>query len=247
MRFNWFKDKIAIIPIKGPIMEGQGGLLGSLGASSVSQAEKILEKIAEKSRYKALILKINSPGGSPYKSRNLAKKIERLDLFKVALIEEQCASGGYWIASSCDVIVADELSSIGGIGTISIRPDFSDFLDRLGIKFDIQSEGEFKKEGMPFSEMTEEGKEHRKEMVSEINEIFKEQVKKRRGINEESEVFEGKIFLGREAKKVGLVDHLGDKEKAVKIAEKNVGSKGLKIKDFSEEMRAGPSILDLIR
>lgn len=247
MIFDWFKDKIAIIPIKGPIMEGQGGLLGSLGGSSVSQAENILEKIADKSRYKALILEINSPGGSPYKSRNLARKIERLDLFKVALIEEQCASGGYWIASSCDVIVADELSSVGGVGTISIRPDFSDLLDRLGIKFDIQSEGEFKKEGMPFSKMTEEGKEHRKEMVSETNNIFKEQIKKRRGIDEESEVFEGKVFLGREAKKVDLVDYLGDKKKAVKIVEKNLGSKDLKVKDFSEEMRRGPSLLDLIR
>jgi len=206
-----------------------------------------LEKIADKSRYKALILEINSPGGSPYKSRNLARKIERLDLFKVALIEEQCASGGYWIASNCDVIVADELSSVGGVGTISIRPDFSDLLDRLGIKFDIQSEGEFKKEGMPFSKMTEKGKEHRKEMVSEINKIFKEQIKKKRGIDEESEVFEGKVFLGREAKEVGLVDYLGDKKMAVKIVEKNLGSKDLKIKDFSEEMRRGPSLLDLIR
>ena len=247
MIFDWFKDKIAIIPIKGPIMEGQGGLLGSLGGSSVSQAENILEKIADKSRYKALILEINSPGGSPYKSRNLARKIERLDLFKVALIEEQCASGGYWIASSCDVIVADELSSVGGVGTISIRPDFSDLLDRLGIKFDIQSEGEFKKEGMPFSKMTEEGKEHRKEMVSETNNIFKEQIKKRRGIDEGSEVFEGKVFLGREAKEVGLVDYLGDKKMAVKIVEKKLGSKDLKIKDFSEEMRRGPSLFDLIR
>jgi len=247
MIFNWFKDKIAIIPIKGPITEGQGGLLGSLGTSSVSQAEELLEKIADKSRYKALILEINSPGGSPYKSRNLARKIERLDLFKVALIEEQCASGGYWIASSCDVIVADELSSVGGVGTISIRPDFSDLLDRLGIDLDIHSEGEFKKEGMPFSKMTEEGKEHRKKMVSEINEVFKEQIKKRRNIEEDSEVFEGKVYLGKEAKKVGLVDQLGDKETALEIVKKRVDSKDLKIKDFSEEMRGGPSLLDLIR
>jgi len=246
MIFDWFKDKIAVVPIKGPIMEGNG-FLGSLSTSSVSQAEEILEKIAKKSRYKALILEINSPGGSPYKSRNLARKIERLDMFKIALIEEQCASGGYWIASSCDVIVADELSSVGGVGTISIRPDFSNLLERLGIKFDIQSEGEFKKEGMPFSKMTDEGKEHRKRMVSEINEVFKEQIKMRRNIDEDSEVFEGKVYLGKEAKKVGLVDHLGDRKKAVEIVKRYVDSKDLKIKDFGESMRRGPSLLDLIR
>ncbi|MBS3782073.1 MAG: S49 family peptidase [Candidatus Thermoplasmatota archaeon] len=247
MIFDWFKDKIAVIPIEGPIMEGPGGLLGSFGSSSVSQAEEFLEKIANKSRYKALILQINSPGGSPYKSRSLTRTIERLDMFKVALIEEQCASGAYWLASSCDVIVADKLSSVGGVGTISIRPDFSDFLDRLGIKFDIQSEGKFKDEGMPFSEISEEGKEHRKKMVSEINALFKSQIKKRRDIDEGSEVFDGKVYLGKEAKKIGLVDYLGDRKKAVQIVEKNIGMTDLKIKDFGEDMRKGPSILDLIR
>ena len=247
MIFGWFKDKIAIVPVEGPIMGGQSGLFGSFGASSVDQVEDILKKIDDDSRYKALILEINSPGGSPYKSRNFARIIENMDLYKVALIQEQGASGAYWIAASCDEIMADELSSIGGVGTISIRPDFSDFLDRLGIKFDIQSEGKYKDEGMPFSKMTEEGKEHRKQMVSEINEIFKEQVKERRNIAEDSEVFEGKVYLGKEAKDVGLIDHLGGRQRALRLVENRLGRKDLKIKDFSEELKRGPSLLDFIR
>ncbi|MEF8835390.1 MAG: S49 family peptidase [Candidatus Thermoplasmatota archaeon] len=247
MIFDWFKDKIAIIPVEGPIIGGQGGLLGSFGASSVDQAETYLEKIEDSSRYKGLILEINSPGGSPYKSRNFARMIERLDMYKVALIEEHGTSGAYWVSSSCDEIVADELSSVGGVGTISIRPDFSDFLDRLGINFDIQSEGKYKDEGMPFSKISEDGKEHRQEMVSEINDLFKEQIKKRRNISEESEVFEGKVYLGKEAKKVGLIDHLGGREEAIKLVQDRTGRTDLKIKDFGEEMRQGPSLLDLIR
>lgn len=247
MVFGWFKDKVAIVPVEGPIMGGQGGLFGSFSSSSLDQAETYLKKIDDKSRYKALILEINSPGGSPYKSRSFARLVERLDMYKVALIKEQGASGAYWVASSCDEIVAEELSSVGGVGTISVRPDFSDFLDRMGINFDIQSEGKYKDEGMPFSRMTEEGKEHRKEMVSEINEIFKEQIKRRRNIAEGSEVFEGKVYLGKDAKEVGLVDYIGGREEAMKLIEKRTGGSDFKIKDFGKDMRKGPSLLDFIR
>lgn len=247
MIFDWFKDKVAVIPVEGPIIGGQGGLLGSFGGSSIDQAETYLEKIDESSRYKALVLEINSPGGSPYKSRSFARMIEKLDIYKVALIKEHGTSGAYWVASSCNEIMADELSSVGGVGTISVRPDFSDFLDRLGINFDIQSEGKYKDEGMPFSKITEEGKEHRKEMVSEINEIFKQQIKRRRNIAEGSEVFEGKVYLGKEAKEMRLVDHLGGRDEAIRLIAKRTGKTDLKVKDFGKEMRKGPSLLDLIR
>jgi len=247
MVFDWFKDKIAVIPLEGPIMEGKIGLFPSLTKSSLEQAEEYLEKIKKDKHYKGLILEINSPGGSPYKSKQLARKIASLNMFKVALIQKQGTSGAYWVASVCDKIVADELSTIGGIGTISIRPDLTDFLEKLGIDIDVQEEGKFKGEGMPFSEMTEEEKRHRKKMVKDMNQIFKKQIKNRRDIKRGSEVFEGKVFLGTEAKKVGLVDYLGDRETARKVFEKNTGIIGLKMKDFGEAMRRGPSLLDLIR
>ncbi len=247
MFLNRFKDKLAIIPIEGPIMDGKMGLFPSFMKSSLEQSEEYLDKIRDDKHYKGLILEINSPGGSPYKSKQLARKIDSLNIFKVALIQEQGTSGAYWIASVCDKIVADDLSTIGGVGTISIRPDLTDFLEKLGINIDVQGEGKFKGEGMPFSEMTEEEKKHRRKMVKDMNELFKNQIKERRNIKKDSEVFEGKVFLGREAKKVGLVDHLGGRDTARKVFEKNTGITGLKLKDFSEEMRKGPSLLDFIR
>ncbi len=247
MILGLFKEKVAVIPIEGPIMESPGGLFSPFGSSTVGKVEKYIEKIKDKSKYKALLLEINSPGGSPYTSKRISQLVSKLDLFKVALIEEQCTSGAYWLASSCDIIVADELSSVGGVGTISIRPDLTDFLDKLGIKFDIQSEGKFKDEGMPFSKLSEEGKKHRKKMVSEINELFKDQIKTRRGIQDNSEVFEGKVFLGREAKENRLVDRLGGKEEALKTIKDSLGTEDIKVKDFGEEIRKGPSLLDIIR
>lgn len=247
MILGWFKDKVAVLPLEGPIMEGSGGLMTPFGSSSMGKVEDYLEKIKSKSKYKALILKINSPGGSPYKSKKMAELVKSLDIFKIALIEEKCTSGAYWIASSCDYVLADELSSIGGVGTISVRPDFSDLLDKLGINFDIQSEGKFKDEGMPFSKMSEEGKQHRKEMVKEINDVFKEQIKNRRDISEDSDVFEGQVFLGKEAERKKLVDELGNKDRALEIAKNALNEENVKIKDFSDEIKKGPSLLDVIR
>lgn len=247
MVFNLFKDKVAVIPLEGPIMESSGGLFPSFMPSSINKAEEYLEKIKDSKRYKGLILEINSPGGSPYKSRSLARKIGKLDMFKIAKIEEQGTSGAYWVASACDVIIADELSSVGGIGTLSIRPDFSELMEKLGIKVDIQSEGEHKEEGMPFSKPTKVEKEHRKKMVKEINELFKQQIKSRRRIKGDSEALEGKVYLGKEAKKEGLIDHLGGRDEAIKVFKRTTGLTDIKIKDFSQEIRKGPSLLDIIR
>jgi len=248
MIFDWFKDKVAILPLEGPITESQGmGLFPSFMQSSISRMEEYLEEIEEDKKYKGLILEINSPGGSPYKSRQLARKISNLNIFKVALIEEQGTSGAYWIANSCDVIVADELSSVGGIGTISIRPDFTDFLDKFGIKMDVQEEGKYKDEGMPFSKVTEEEKEHRKKMIKEINDMFKRYIKSKRDINKGSEAFEGKVFLGTKAKKEGLVDYLGGRNKSLQILQKRTGLKDFVVKDFKEEINKRPSLLDLLR
>lgn len=248
MIFDRFKDKLAILPLEGPIMEGQGpSIFPSFMQSSISRAEEYLDEINKNKRYKGLILEINSPGGSPYKSKRLAQKVEKLDLYKVARIKEQGTSGAYWIAAACDKIVADELSNVGSIGTISVRPDFSEFLKNLGIKMDIEEKGKFKGQGMPFSEISEEEKERRKEVLEEINEMFKDYIKRKRNVNEEGDVLEGKVFLGREAKNVGLIDYLGDRDKAIEVFEQETGMRDLTIKDFKKEIEKGPSILDLFR
>ncbi len=242
-----FKDKLAVIPVEGPIMDGNFGLFPSLMRPSIGLVEEYLEKIRKDKRCKGLILEVNSPGGSPYKSKQLANKIDSLDMYKIAVIQEQGTSGAYWIASVCDKIVADELSTIGGVGTISIRPDLTDFFEKFGINIDVQGEGKFKGEGMPFSKMTEEEKEHRKKMIKDINEHFKKQIMQRRGLPKDSEVFESKVFLGNEAKEVGLIDHIGERDTAIKIFERDTGLSGLKVKDFGKDMRKGPSLLDFIR
>lgn len=248
MIFDRFKDKVAIIPLEGPIMEGQGmSIFSTLMRSSISKVEDYLKRVENNDKYKGLILDINSPGGSPYKSKKLANKVEKLKIFKVARVGEYCTSGAYWVASACDRIVADELSNVGGIGTISIRPDFSNFLENLGIKMDIEGKGKYKDQGLPFSKVTEEERERREQVIEEINDMFVEYIKRRRKIDSSSEALEGKVFLGREAKKKGLVDNIGDIDTAIKLLEHETGFKNLVLKDFRKELEKGHSLLDLLR
>lgn len=247
MVFDRFKNKLAIIPLEGPIAEGSGmGIFPMGGKSPISKAEDYIDEIKEEKKYKALILEINSPGGSPYKSKDIAEKIESLDVYKVARIEEQGASGAYWIACSCDAIIADKLSSVGGVGVLSIRPDISDFLKEMGIDVDVKGKGKFKQAGFPFFKPSEEEEEQREQVLEKINQMFREHVSKNREIRDD-EVFEGKVYLGDEAKEKGLIDYIGGREEAIELCKKAAGYDDLTIKDFGKEIRKGPSFRDLFK
>lgn len=248
MLFKRFKNKLAIIPLNGPIMGGGQSLFSPVSTqSSVEQVKSFLKEIKNRKRYRGLVLEINSPGGSPFLSKELGELVEGLDVYTVANVKEVCASGGYWVACSCDEIVGDELSTVGGVGTLSVRPDFSDFLDKLGVDFDVKSAGKFKEFGLPFSEPSREEEEQREKVLDKVNELFRKQVRESRDIDEDKDVLEGKVYLGEEAEELGLVDCLGDREKAIEVCERGCGYRDLAVVDFGEKMRKGPSLLDFIR
>lgn len=248
MLFKRFRNKLAIVPLEGPIMGGGQSFVSPLPTQSpIEKVKSILEDIKDKKRYRALVLEINSPGGSPFLSKEIGELIESLDLYCVANVKEVCASGGYWVACSCDEIVCDKLSTVGGVGILSIRPDLSNFLEDLGIDIDVKSEGRFKEFGLPFSEPSSEEEEQREEVLEKVNEMFRQHVMESRGLSGDEEVFEGKMYLGEEAKERSLVDYLGDREKAISVCEEGSGYKDLTVIDFGEKMREGPSLLDLLR
>jgi len=243
----WFRKKIGLLPIEGPISGGSGSLIPISVPSELDEVEKILDDLKDSRTYKGLVVNVNSPGGSPYRSKKIANKIEKLEIPTVARIENIAASGGYWIAASCDTIVADELSTIGSIGTISLRPDLTDLLKKIGIQVDIKSKGSFKDMGTPFSSPSKKEEKIRDQMLESINKKFTNYIMEKRGISKDSEVLEGKIYLGDEAIEVGLIDKIGGSEEAINFCEEVAGYSDLKIKDFRKELRKGPSIFDLIK
>src|SRR3989344_9012865 len=120
---------IAIIKIEGPITLKSSNQLFTEGSASSDEIIENLNKAENNNGVKAIILEINSPGGTVVASKEIADKVKSIQKPTIALIREVGASGAYWIASSSDLIIADELSITGSIGVISSYLQFSGLLD----------------------------------------------------------------------------------------------------------------------
>lgn len=247
------KGKIAIIPIKGMVISEEGPsspfpLLAMTRAVSSAEIIPLIESVKKNRRIKGLILEINSPGGRPFPCKEIAECIKSLGKPTVAWIKEYAASGGYWIASSCDSIVADRLSTLGSIGVASIRPDFSELMKKFGIDVETMASGVYKTFGIPYKKSTPKEKELIKEELDTIYKNFIEEVTKNRKLSEEvvKEISTGKIYLGEEAKKLGLIDFLGGKTKAIELIMKKTGIEVYRIVDYAKKLRRPLSFLKRI-
>jgi len=231
-------ENIAEIPIHGTLTRTPS-LLG--GNAPVEQLINILNEIKNKWPIKAIIFDIDSPGGEPFSSKELAVVIRKIKKPTIANIKSYATSGAYWIASSCDKIVADELSAVGSIGVLDIRPDLSDFLQKFGIKIDLISSGRFKGQGFPFQKQEKEEEKIIKEQVQLIYDNFYKSVEEKRKFNKAmlSDIKEGKIFYGKEALEAGLIDKIGDRETCIEIAKQLGNLRKPKIIDYSYKLRPG--------
>jgi len=233
-------EKIAIIPIEGAIFGEKSMLFLPIDFSDkISRLKRYISKAADDKDVKGIVFEIDSPGGSPYYSKELTREIKEVKKPKVARIEENCLSGAYWIASSCDKIVCDELSRVGGIGVAGIRVDLSDFMKKFGIQVDTSVTGRFKDLGMPFKPFGMEEKEIIDEELNLINDLFLNEIVKSRNIDKDrlKEIKDGKYFLGLKAKEIGLVDYIGGRKEAIDICKKLAGIDGdVEIEDYRKEM-----------
>jgi len=223
-----------IIPIRGLIVSGESSAVSPIpflpiaggGVTYSEEISKFLKKVESNRKVRAIIFEIDSPGGTPYASKEIADSIKKLKITSVAQIKEYGTSGAYWISSSCSKIVADPLSSIGGVGTRAERFDFSELAKKIGIKVDTFSTGEYKGMGSPYSETSEKEKTFIGEQVGAFNKYFVDQIKQNRKITDEKvleNITSGKPYLGREALEMGLIDYLGDSETALKVASELAG------------------------
>ena len=164
-----------------------------------------------------------------------------MDKPAIAWVREYAASGAYWIASACDEIVADELSTVGSIGAMSIRPDIGELMKKFGIEVETLRTGIYKGLGLPYEKLTEEERELLKKELDEIQDNFLNAVAKNRKLDDAKmkELSTAKVYLGREAKDMGLIDHLGGKELAIRIAKERSGIRKEKIVDYGERKRKG--------
>ncbi|MES2994314.1 MAG: signal peptide peptidase SppA [Pseudomonadota bacterium] len=193
---------------------------GEIAAGAEASAENLLPGIKtafEDEGAKAIVLRINSPGGSPVQAGILYDEIRRLKKLhptkKVyAVVEETCASGAYYIAVAADEIYADKASVVGSIGVLMDSFGATGLMDKLGVERRLITAGENKGLGDPFSPLQPKHRAYLQAMIDQIHQQFIAVVKQGRGsrLKEGPDTFSGLFWNGEQALKMGLVDHLGN-------------------------------------
>lgn len=204
-----FSSKIGVIPIEGAILDSQA-------------ITEQLRRFKKDKGIKAIILRINSPGGAVGPTQEIYREVQRTMETKnvVASLGGVAASGGYYIAAAAKQIVANPGTITGSIGVIMEFVRFDELLNKIGIKLEVQKSGEFKDIGSPHRELTARDKELISALIADIQKQFVEAVASGRNLSLEKtrDIADGRIFSGAQAKELGLVDVLGNFQDAVELA-----------------------------
>ncbi len=197
-------------------------LSGSIEEDSTASAAEIipaLDRAFADDTAQAVILRINSPGGSPVQAGMINDEIVRLRAEYPAkklyvVVEEICASGGYYVAAAADAIYVDKASVVGSIGVLMDGFGFSGLMNKLGVERRLMTAGENKGMMDPFLPQTEKQKTYTQNMLNEIHGQFIDAVRKGRGqrLKETPETFSGLFWVGSKAVDMGLADGFGTVE-----------------------------------
>ncbi len=216
---------VAIIPIKGTIVADASSDFFSDSFTSSTDTLKLIRKAQSNPNIKAIIFEINSGGGSPVASEEIANAIKKTNKTTVAWIRETGASGAYWIASAADKIIASRLSITGSIGVIGSYLEFSGFLERYNVTYQRLVSGKYKDAGTPFKELSLSEKRLYQQILDKTHKIFIEDVANNRRLTSQqvAEVSNAFVYLGDEAKEIGLIDEIGDYDTVISIIEERIG------------------------
>ncbi len=232
---NSVNEKIVVLPLEGVItVDGGGSSLLSSGSGIVSgDVVKQLKDLDTDTSVKAVLLEINSPGGSAVASQEIANQIKAMHKPVYSVIREVGASGGYWIASSTNYIVASPLSITGSIGVISSYLQFNELFSKYGVTYERMVAGKYKDMGNPYANLTDEERAILQKKLDLIHDVFISTVAENRHLPEEKvrSLATGEFYLGSEAKKYGLIDSLGDRDTALTLLKQKINQTDIDVVD----------------
>ncbi len=249
MKESTSTNKIAVIPVEGII---SGDSMEQAGYSIVTLVKEELKRAQENDDVRAVVLKVNSPGGEVLASDEIAKAIRKFqtDCNKPVVVSmgSLAASGGYYISAPCDWIVANELTITGSIGVIMHGLNYRGLLDKVGVRPQVFKSGKFKDMLSPTKSPDEESPEERQMIQALIDETFgkfKSVVADgRRSAFEHQhgkqlsadwqDYADGRILSGKEAYKLGFVDEVGDFDDAVERAKQLVHIKKAEVVTYQQ-------------
>lgn len=212
-----FKEKVAVVRIEGPIMDSKNAV------------DEIKGHIKDAS-IKAIILRVDSPGGAVGPSQEIYEEVKKATSKKKIVVSmgSIAASGGYYISAPATRIIANPGTLTGSIGVIMEIPNLEGLMNKIGVKTEVIKSGKHKDIASVFRKMGKEERVILQGVLDDVHEQFIKAVSDGRNIpfDKVKEIADGRIFTGRQALDAGLVDKLGTLEDAVGIAAKLAGIKG---------------------
>jgi protease-4 len=230
ININGGRDKIAVIYAQGEIWYGEGGS-DVIGQGIINDA---LKKAREDEEVKAIVLRINSPGGSAVASDIIWREIEITKQSKPVVVSmgDVAASGGYYIAAGADKIFAEPTTITGSIGVFGTIPNISGLAENIGVNAEQVGTNKNSVEYSLFEPMNDNFRNNVQEGIETTYETFLDRVAKGRGITmaQADSVAQGRVWSGVDAKRLGLVDELGGLDEAIAAAAKMVDLENYGIK-----------------
>ncbi len=213
------------------------GVIESKGDANAERINAALQSAFKNKNTQGIILRVNSPGGSPVQSGIIYDEIRRLrglypDIPMYTVVEDICASGGYYVAAATDRIYVNKASIVGSIGVLMDGWGFTGTMEKLGVERRVLTSGENKTFMDPFSPVNEKHRQHAQLLLDDIHDQFIDVVKKGRGkrLKEDPEIFSGLVWTGAKSIELGLSDGYGTVEF---VAREVIKAEG--IIDFSQK------------
>lgn len=228
------KSKIAVVYAEGSIVDGQGEN-GQIGGDKYAE---IIREIRKDEKVKAIVLRINSGGGSGFASEKIWRELmlaKKQGLPIIVSMGDMAASGGYYIAAPADKILVEKNTITGSIGVFGVIPSMADFLkNEIGITVDTVKTGRFSTGITPFYDVNEAEGKIIQESVEEFYDLFLRRVAEGRNMKKEAvhKVAQGRVWTGEKALELGLVDEIGDLEQAMILAAEEAGLSKFRVVEY---------------
>lgn len=216
MAMGWFGKKDSALAGKHTALVELRGVIAADGSGSAENVNQGLQDAFKDRNTRGVILRINSPGGSPVQAGYINDEMRRLraafpNIPLYAVIEDICASGGYYVAVAADKIYVDKASIVGSIGVLLDGFGFTEAMEKLGVERRMLTAGENKGFLDPFSPLTAEDQAHARTMLTDIHQQFIQVVRDGRGnrLKDSPDIFSGLVWTGEKSVELGLADDMG--------------------------------------
>jgi protease-4 len=204
-----FSGNVALIEVNGEISTSVGSLFSDIVSSG--DVAGLIKDAEDDTFIKAIIISVNSPGGSPVGGEEIVRQIKQSNKPVVAFIRDVGASAGYWVASACDYVVASPLSVVGSVGVRSDYFDFSGLLKEYNVSYVALHSGEFKDSGNPFRIPRDDELARLRGKTKIMHDYFVNDVALNRNLSavQVDEIKKADFYVGLQAQELGLIDKLG--------------------------------------